>query len=44
MVYMGSMTSCVFPFLEYFHSMSCSYLLPRNNVGSLVRWPSGIVV
>ena len=37
------MPACVFPTVEYLHSMSCSCLLPRN-VGSVMSWPLGLEV
>ena len=43
MVYMWSVTACMFPCVEYLHSMSCSCLLPLN-VGSMVRCSSESVV
>ena len=43
MVYMWSMTACMFPSVEYLHSMSCSCLLPLN-VGSMVICSSELVV
>ena len=43
MLYMWSMTACVFPYVEYLHSMSCSCLLSRY-FGSGVSWPLGFQV
>ena len=40
---MWSTTACVFPSVEYFYSMSCSCLLPRN-VGHVMSWPLGPIV
>ncbi len=36
-------TACVFPLVEYVHSMTCSCRLPRH-IESIIRCPTGHVV